>query len=185
MNIYITRHGESIGNLKRVVMGQQEHSLTARGKMHAKSKSEKLHGIVFDAVYTSDLARCVETAKIISNTPSHATPRLREISFGVFEGKPYEAMANIEMTDLRTRSEGGESNQDMINRAHNFLDELFTSRSKDSNILIVTHSGTAAAIDSILRGTDFFKSLSDKLNFEAIRLYHTSEKQRCKTYEEI
>jgi len=80
---YIVRHGESEGNTAEAsnhVFGKGT-ILTDKGKEQAKSFNEILKNISFDAVFSSDLIRAVQTAEIIAlerKIAVQTTERLRE-----------------------------------------------------------------------------------------------------------
>src|SRR3989344_139516 len=56
LNIYIIRHGEKINS---------ENGLTNRGKQQARLLAKRLGKLKISKIYSSDLERCKETAKII------------------------------------------------------------------------------------------------------------------------
>src|SRR5215469_10919114 len=70
--IYILRHGESAYNAltteDHYVPGQWGPGgapLTEKGKKEAKMRAESLKHIHFDAIFSSDVTRAIETAKIL------------------------------------------------------------------------------------------------------------------------
>lgn len=101
MKLLITRHGQTEDNVNSITMGQRDSKLTALGIQQAQGKALQLEGLSqkIDYIYTSDLGRCTQTARIISNTLGlpETTPdkNLREISFGKYEGLPYSAIPYI------------------------------------------------------------------------------------------
>jgi probable phosphoglycerate mutase len=105
LTIYAVRHGQTIFNLMDRVQGISDGILTERGITGAVNMGKGLRDVPFRAVYSSDLKRASETARL-AMVENRATkkwtivekPELREVSFGIFEGDPnwmmYAAFAN-------------------------------------------------------------------------------------------
>ncbi len=85
LQIYITRHGESLGNIPQISPGQEEKEktaaqrhdpeLTALGKKQATQLGERLKAQKFDAIFSSPLIRAVLTAHETSiRQPGDAVP---------------------------------------------------------------------------------------------------------------
>lgn len=126
MRLYVIRHGESETNLSQHWTGWMDVKLTDTGREDAKTAGEYLNGIRFDKIYSSDLSRAVETAKLaIPGCEPETTPLLREIDLGTLAGKPLGAFTG----ELRERcikdgyaAFGGESREDFLRRIREFLD---------------------------------------------------------------
>ncbi len=77
--LYIIRHGQSQGNIERVLDGLSHEELhdprlTELGKKQAIACGERFKNVEFDAVYSSALLRAVETAtEIIKKQPREKT----------------------------------------------------------------------------------------------------------------
>ena len=94
--ILLARHGETDWNRDRRVQGHTDVPLNDEGRRQAQALSRELDGCRFDAVYSSDLARAIETAEILAEQRGlevTALPALREKHFGTWEG----------LTDTETR----------------------------------------------------------------------------------
>ena len=61
--IYLIRHGESEGNLKRICLGNTDLGLTEKGREQAEKTAKALSPVDIDAIYSSDLIRAVQTAE--------------------------------------------------------------------------------------------------------------------------
>ena len=71
MDIYIVRHGQTNYNDKKIVQGWLNSELNESGIRQAKNVADKLEGVLFDTIYSSDLNRAYNTAKIIAeNLPN-------------------------------------------------------------------------------------------------------------------
>jgi probable phosphoglycerate mutase len=99
LTIYVTRHGQTIFNLMDRVQGISDGVLTERGVTGAVNMGKGLKDVKFAAVYSSDLNRASETARLAmeQNTATkkwtvEEFPELREVSFGIFEGDPNYVM---------------------------------------------------------------------------------------------
>ncbi|MDR3643065.1 MAG: histidine phosphatase family protein [Candidatus Doudnabacteria bacterium] len=91
--IYIVRHGETEHNLNEIMQGQSDSPLTANGQAQAKAREEDLGPVHFDALFSSDLGRTVQTASILNinrKLALNTTKLLREKHFGIYEGRPIQ-----------------------------------------------------------------------------------------------
>ena len=95
-NVLLVRHGQSKGNAERRFGGHTATPLSARGHRQAEATARALKSESLTAIYSSDLARAIETARPLSNLtrlPIHNTSAFRERSVGVMEGLTFEAAA--------------------------------------------------------------------------------------------
>ena len=88
---YLVRHGDTEWTTAKRLQGQTDVPLSCGGHRQARDVANHLADVEFDAAYTSDLARALETAKTIlggqSNPVSLVTDDgLRAISDGIYEG---------------------------------------------------------------------------------------------------
>lgn len=154
-NIYLVRHGETDWNVKKLIQGHKDSKLTQNGYMQAINAAEKLKNIHFDEVFSSDLSRAHNTAKIITqerNLAIKMNQLLREKSYGNYEGREY----GIFRAELKAYTDEFESLSDdkkwafeyptietdekVVERMLRFIREVsFAYRGK--NILVVTHAG--------------------------------------------
>lgn len=94
LSLYFVRHGETYFNLYDRTQGWGNTPLTSRGISEARKSGKGLSNLKFDAVYTSDLLRTIETAELMLeesevSEKDHeiiAMPELREYFFGSYEG---------------------------------------------------------------------------------------------------
>lgn len=99
VTLYITRHGKTMLNTTDRSQGWIDAPLTPAGVEVAEAlgRGLKSEGVEFDAVYTSDSGRAIETAEIVLkeigiDLEIHRDKRLREFNFGTYEGMPNEEM---------------------------------------------------------------------------------------------
>jgi alpha-ribazole phosphatase len=148
MNLLLIRHGQTNWNLGQRFQGQSDIPLNETGRKQAQALAERLAFETFDAVYSSDLQRAAETAKIICASQIHPDPRLREVNFGNWEGMIYDeikakypdTLAAWEADIFKNAPPNGETLEELALRVQSLLDEL-REKHDDQKILIVAHGG--------------------------------------------
>ncbi len=149
MLIWLIRHGETEYNKEKRYQGQTDVPLSAEGRAAIKRA-------YFDPelVYTSPLSRAVETADIIF-PESHKVrvEDIKEMNFGIFEGRNYMEMETdpdyrkwID-SEGRMQCPGGESREEFSRRANSALDVLIkeTLDTGRNSLVVVTHGGIIMA----------------------------------------
>ena len=150
--IFLIRHGQSLGNAEGRFGGHTDTPLSPRGRKQAKATAEILSQERLTAIYASDLARSLETAAPLSKlTGLQVTPaaEFRERSVGVMEGLTFEEAASqhpeqyaaLLQRDFEHVLLGGESYRQTLDRAARKLDEA-VARHRGGRIAIFTHTGT-------------------------------------------
>ena len=89
ITLYLARHGQTEENIARIFQGHMPGTLTVEGIAQAEALRDTLRNISLDAVVSSDLKRCVDTARIAvegRNLPWEKTVLLREIDWGSWTG---------------------------------------------------------------------------------------------------
>ena len=95
MEVYFLRHGETEWNREKRIQGSTESiDLNAAGVRAAESVRDGLlaSGVQFDRIYSSPYLRALHTARIVGagfGIEPLVDARLREISFGPYEGTRY------------------------------------------------------------------------------------------------
>lgn len=128
MKLYILRHGETDLNVQGRLQGWLDAPLNENGVRAAAETGRALREIRFDRAISSPLRRAVETARLIlaenaSQPPVETDGRLREISFGDWEGLgcmpgnyevPKEIILDFFYDPMRYRgTPGGETIEDV------------------------------------------------------------------------
>ena len=143
MRVYIVRHGESVNNFQKLWTGWLDVPLTEKGVNDAEKAKSFIGGVDFDKVYSSDLIRAVETAKIALPSYSLETsPLLREVNVGSIAGSPISTVSSEKrvFAALNGYSEyGGETKEEFQSRIRKFTKELETKDFK--NVAIFSHAG--------------------------------------------
>ncbi len=160
--IYFVRHGETDWNREGRLQGQQDIPLNTLGRAQARRNGEVLRDVVtdpdrFDFV-SSPLGRARQTMEILREAmgldPSayHLDDRLRELTFGTWEG--------ITMSELRDRNPegyaarradkwrfappGGESYEMATGRVRDWMDSL------TADTIVTGHGGISRALRGLL-----------------------------------
>ncbi|HYK22917.1 MAG TPA: histidine phosphatase family protein [Pyrinomonadaceae bacterium] len=151
-NVLLIRHGQSRGNAERRFGGHTATPLSARGRRQAEATARALKSESLTAIYSSDLARAMETAKPLSNLtrlPINGTPAFRERSVGVMEGLTFEDAAQqhpdqygaLLRRDFEHVLTGGESYRQLLDRSRQKLDEIIAEH-RGGRIAVFSHTGT-------------------------------------------
>lgn len=94
VTLYFVRHGMTYLNFYNKIQGWSNAPLTKEGMIDVRRSGKGLKDVKFDAIYTSDLSRTIDTAELIlqendrTNPEQEITlmPEFREVFFGSFEG---------------------------------------------------------------------------------------------------
>jgi probable phosphoglycerate mutase len=161
-NVLLIRHGQSEGNAERRFGGHTATPLSPRGRRQAQATARALKDEELTAIYSSDLARAVETAEALAKVtglPINATSAFRERSVGVMEGLTFEDAAQkhpeqyaaLLRRDFEHVLTGGESYRQLLDRAWQKLDEII-ARHKGGKIAVFSHTGTICILALHLMG---------------------------------
>ena len=150
-----------------------------------------MSAVAFDAVYSSNLQRSLQTAGIIAAgagpTPRNDTgppvrpePRLREIDTGLWEGLTAEEArlaypreyAEHERDLVGYRFPGGESFRELQRRAVAAFQDLLTANA--TSILVVAHRGVNRVLLCYFLGLPLDRLFSFKQDYGCINLVRAS-----------
>jgi broad specificity phosphatase PhoE len=165
MNLIAVRHGETEWNVQLREMGHLNSPLTARGVQQAEAVGRRLESVGFDALYSSNLGRAVQTAEIIASIchkSVHIDTGLRERHMGIFQGltreeiseKYPEQMAAYERAGFMDVIPEGETAQERTDRSARVLTEI-ASRHPQQTIVVVTHGGFLTGFLGFVLGIPF------------------------------
>ena len=149
--VTVIRHGETQWNVEGRIQGHQPVGLNNRGAEQALSVAKRLGEERFEALYSSDLPRAMETAREISRTNGMkilADSRLREWKLGILEGLSSEdAAVRYPVAYAAFRTEipdyvvpDGESSRQRYERAVTCISDL-ALRHPGECIAVVSHGG--------------------------------------------
>ncbi|MDB5055307.1 MAG: histidine phosphatase family protein [Bacilli bacterium] len=140
--IGIVRHGVTDWNQQGRAQGQQDVALNADGVKQADVLARRLAEEDWDMIYTSDLRRASATAEMIASQLGKQItgfdPRLREKTHGRLDGTTVAERIEKWGENWRELDHGEESDQHMLLRSLDFLQEM-TIRYPNGKILLVSH----------------------------------------------
>jgi len=94
--IILIRHGETDYTKQEKCCGQKDVPLNTDGIRQARIMQLYFNSMKIDAVYSSDLKRAVQTAKIVfESNVIYKRKSLREIDFGKFYGSTYAEISKL------------------------------------------------------------------------------------------
>ena len=175
------RHAEAEQNVKKLVSSWPEaknFKLTKKGKEQIKKSAEKIKKELsknkergsgnIDIIFSSDLRRTKETAeamaKVLGVKRIIYDSRLREVDFGIFNGrsaKEYHAFFKTKKDRFNNAPEDGESWNDVKKRIFELLrriDEIMEYK----NILIVGHGDPLWLLEGTVKNLSNSKQLELK-----------------------
>lgn len=102
ITVYFVRHGQTYLNRYNRVQGWSDAPLTAQGKEDAARAGRVLSAIDFQYAFSSDLARAMQTGRILLAADPNTSikeptpePAFREEFFGFFEGQNASAFTDF------------------------------------------------------------------------------------------
>lgn len=150
MRLILVRHAETQWNLEGRVQGRNADGLTERGRQQALALAEALAQESLTAVYSSPLARAVETASPVAQRhrlPVRLVEALQEADAGLLEGLPSselrqqfpEFMAAWSRDAAAVAMPGGESLGQVQERVWQALQEIVAAH-PDGTVAVVSHN---------------------------------------------
>jgi probable phosphoglycerate mutase len=147
----LIRHGETDWNVEKRIQGHTDIPLNATGRAQALAMAFNAAHHRFGAIYSSDLVRALETARVLAQREDlevKCLPQLRERHFGQFQGltatqgaeRHPEAHAHYLARDLDYDFGTGESLREFAERVSEAMDWLLRHH-PGQTIAAVSHSG--------------------------------------------
>ena len=162
--LYIMRHGRTDWNERHKLQGRTDIPLNEEGRRMAEAAGEEYRDIPLDLCFCSPLVRAWETAEIVlrgRDIPIRTDDRLREMSFGSYEGTENsfsipDCPVNVifQRPEAYTESVGGaETFEELFAWTGDFLREVIDPlMEQGKNVLIVGHGAMNLSIISRVRG---------------------------------
>ena len=156
--LYIMRHGRTDWNDLHKLQGSTDIPLNDEGRRMAEKAAAEYRDVPLDVCWSSPLIRARETAEIVlrgRNVPIFTDDRLKEMSFGEYEGtenifsKPdCPLYALFKAPEKYVRSVGGaETFEELFARTGSFLREVADPlMEQGKNVLIVGHGAMNLSI---------------------------------------
>jgi probable phosphoglycerate mutase len=157
LELWLVRHGETVSNASKKISGWSDVNLSAAGIAQAEAIKSRLQGHTFDDVWSSDLKRAIDTAKLAWGTTPKTDPRIREINFGTLENRHWEKIDPQYIKSLiefkNFNPPGGENLHEFATRLKNFITGL-----KQGKHLIFTHGGVVRMLTKEIGFDQFIRN---------------------------
>ncbi|WMM26500.1 histidine phosphatase family protein [Tissierella sp. MB52-C2] len=187
--IFLIRHGQSEWNKLNKIQGQKNTILTELGEKQAAHMGNRLIEENIDIIYSSDLKRAYDTAKIISNIinkPLISSEAIREINFGQWEGLNTEELQEKYKNQYRTwtkepdklNMDGAETLEDLKHRGMKYIENI-VKENQNKNIAIVSHGVMLKVIILGLLGVEMSHYKNISLNNVSLSIVE------CRTYNNV
>lgn len=163
MEIYMVRHCEAMGNVKRLFQGTSDFDISETGAKQLEYLKNRFKDIPLDKVYTSPLIRARKTAfAVIGDRDLEPIDEkgLIELDGGIVEGKPFVETFNsipglADTWDNHPEDfapEGGEKMRDAYERIWNTVKKIATEN-PGKTVACTTHGGvTRCLLCRLLKG---------------------------------
>jgi 2,3-bisphosphoglycerate-dependent phosphoglycerate mutase len=149
--LLLIRHGETAWNAEHRIQGQLDIPLSPLGVLQSARLADCLANEPIDAVYSSGQSRAWLTAAPLAarlGLEVIAEPRLRERSFGIFEGLTLDEIAERYPPEFKKwrerdpawRPEGGESGQQLIDRVLSAVLDIGIKHPSQT-VVLISHGG--------------------------------------------
>jgi alpha-ribazole phosphatase len=157
--LYLVRHGAVAGDPGRA-MGHLDLPLAPAGAAQMEALAATWSGPPPGRLFASDLARAADSARLLATrlgAPLTLDPRLREISFGDWEGRLWDDIHQTDRARLDAWGErwwdvappgGGETFDQLAQRVHAWFQEL----PEGESVIAVAHGGSLRALLAGLQG---------------------------------
>jgi probable phosphoglycerate mutase len=154
--VIIVRHGQTQWNIRKIRQGHLDSELTERGVAQARALGQRLARENFTAIYSSDLGRAIQTARMITVITGHpivTDSRLRERNLGIFQGLSGDEIQRNHPEEYRLHHTlgpdyvipGGESVRQQVARNVSCIDEI-ALKHPGEKVVVVTHGGVVSGV---------------------------------------
>lgn len=146
-------HGTTTDNEDNKSSGWNDAKLSDLGIQQSKDLAKLTEDKAFDAVFTSDLSRAIDSAKLTwdDKYPMFTDKRLRECNYGDLNGKDSDVVEPMQEKSITKPMPNGESYEDVKARINDFLNYI-KSEYDGKHIAIVAHKAPQLALDVLLKG---------------------------------
>lgn len=158
--LLLVRHGHTPTAGKVLTGWERGVHLTERGRAQAEALVPRLEGIGVDAIYSSPLERCRETAAPLARTRAlevRARRGLIEVGYGDWTGRSIRQLArtklwrSVQHTPSAVRFPGGESLREVQARAVDAVRDI-ARQHPNGTAVVVTHADVVRLVLADLAG---------------------------------
>lgn len=177
VRVFVVRHGRTDWNAKKILQGHIDIDINDDGREQAHKLGQHFRDIELNNIISSDLSRCVNTAKYIRDHQPGATyvetSNLRERNMGEVQGMPLQEALEVYGVNFRNLGEQKEPFLERVTEVWN--NAIKTSQTEDhTNILLCTHGGVIGAFINHLHDENLY-ALGKGLTVEDLRVpFNTS-----------
>src|SRR5581483_9448025 len=161
--VFLIRHARAEYRPGRLYGRTPGVHLAADGVEDAKRLAERLEPVRFNAIYSSPLERCRETAEPIAagrGLQIQTVERLEEVEYGSWQGKSFKTLARtkmwrtVQLHPSQATFPGGESMRAMQARGVDAIEEI-RRRHKRGCVAVVSHADLLKAVAAHYLGLHF------------------------------
>ena len=164
VEIILIRHGLTLWNRDARIQGISDVELAPEGLRQAELLAKNFPFDKVDAIYSSDLSRAKNTAQFVAdkfNLTVQTTAGLREVDFGIWEGKYFSELEKFEADTLKIfhtqpdelRLDGAETFQQAQSRAMDTLQKIIARHEGGtSRVVCVAHGSINRLILAAILG---------------------------------
>ncbi|HYN92706.1 MAG TPA: histidine phosphatase family protein [Pilimelia sp.] len=154
VQIVYETHSVTTDNEAGVATGWLPGELSPQGRALAEQLGYRRRGGAVVAVFTSDLHRALQTARIAfdgSGLPIYTDARLRECNYGTLNGAPVTLFSDRRRERIERPFPRGESYRQVVDRTRSFLRDL-SGRFDGTTVVVIAHTANRWALDHLLCG---------------------------------
>ncbi len=164
MSVQVTYyvHGTTVYNEQGIASGQADIPLSAQGIEDALKLGRMTQDLTFDAVFTSDLPRAVQTTELAfgDRYPIIHEPRLREVNDGNITGTLIKEMPKPAIAYIDEPYPNGESYKDVERRIASLLAEL-KKNYDGKHVAFMSHQAPQLALEVLLNGKTWEQAFAE------------------------
>jgi broad specificity phosphatase PhoE len=152
VEIVYETHSLTMDNEAGIATGWLPGELSEAGRRNAVHLGERRREDGIAVVYSSDLARAVQTAEIAfagTGIPIRLDERLRECNYGDLNGMPVARLTEERLRRIDTPFPGGQSYRDVVAQTDEFLRDLVAAWD-GQRVLLIAHSANRWALQHLL-----------------------------------
>ncbi|HLF79373.1 MAG TPA: histidine phosphatase family protein [Dehalococcoidia bacterium] len=160
VNLTYFVHATTIDNELGLATGWRPGELSARGREQALELGRSLTGRRFDVVFTSDLQRAIDSARLVFGEQSSIIEdsRLRECNYGGLAGMSARSFKDRLADHIETPFPNGESYLDVQGRIEGFLADLRMGHDGE-HVAVVAHQAPQLALEVLLSGKTWHEAI--------------------------
>ena len=186
MELICVRHGRTAWNAGRRFQGHTDVPLDDEGRAQATALAALLRDDHVDLAVASDLARAVETGRIVlgaRDVPLRLDHDWREMRFGAWEGLTWEQIvalnpvldAGNETAARDYTPPGGETFEELRGRVRQAVERFVDELPPEGTGLIATHAGPLHALLGVLLGEDEHTALKVRFLTASVTRFRRSD----------